>query len=151
MTIQQLSVFLENEPGRIQKPCRLLAAEGINIRTLSMADTKQFGILRLIVSDWERAAQLLKAAGYVVNVTEMVAIEVPDRPGGLSELMGTFENSGINVEYMYAFPFGRGETAVLLFRFDKPDAAVEVLRGAGVNVVSSVDLGGGAIARGPES
>ncbi len=140
MKIEQLSLFLENQPGQILRPCRLLAAEGINIRTLSVADTKQFGILRMIVSDCPRAVQLLKDSGYVVNVTEVVAIEVPDRPGGLSSLMEVFENSGVNVEYMYAFPFGRGDTAVLIFRFDQPDAAIELLQGAGINVVSGVEL-----------
>jgi hypothetical protein len=138
--IQQLSLFLENKPGQILEPCRLLASEGVNIRTLSLADTQQFGILRVIVSDWKRAMQLLKDAGYVVNVTEVVAIEVPDRPGGLAEVMEVFENTGINIEYMYAFTFGRGDTAVLIFRFDKPDAAIELLQAAGINVVDSVEV-----------
>ena len=139
MNIQQLSLFVENEPGQILRPCRLLADAGINIRTLSVADTKQFGILRLIVSEPKRALQLFQDAGYVVNVTEVVAIEVPDRPGGLSEVIAVFENSDINIEYMYAFPFGRAETAVLIFRFDRPDAAVELLRAAGVSVVSGAE------------
>ncbi len=140
MKIEQLSLFLENEPGQILRPCRLLAGEGINIRALSVADTKQFGILRMIVSDCARAVQVLKDAGYVVNVTEVVGIEVPDRPGGLSSLMEVFENSGVNVEYMYAFPFGRGETAILIFRFDQPDAAIGLLQRAGINVVRDVEL-----------
>ncbi len=139
MKIQQLSVFLENEPGQIQKPVRLLAANDINIRTLSVADTKQFGILRLIVGEWERASRLLAAAGYVVNVTEVVAIEVPDRPGGLAGLLDILDE-GVNVEYMYAFPFGRGDTAVLIFRFDQPDLAIARLEAAGVNVLKSVEL-----------
>ena len=138
MKVQQLSLFLENQPGQIVKPCRLLADEGINIRTLSVADTKQFGILRMIVSDWQRAAQLLKDAGYVVNVTEVVAIEVPDRPGGLSSLLQVLENSPINVEYMYSFPAGRRETAVMIFRFDQPDAAIDRLRAAGVAVLAGI-------------
>jgi hypothetical protein len=139
MNIQQLSLFVENEPGQILKPCRLLADAGINIRTLSVADTKQFGILRLIVSDPKRALELFQDAGYVVNVTEVVAIEVPDRPGGLSGVIAVFEHSDINIEYMYAFPFGRADTAVLIFRFDRPDAAVKLLAAAGVSVVSSTD------------
>ncbi len=140
MKVQQLSLFLENQPGQIVKPCRLLADEGINIRTLSVADTKQFGILRMIVSDWQRAAQLLKDAGYVVNVTEVVAIEVPDQPGGLSTLLQVLENSPVNVEYMYSFPFGRSDTAVMIFRFDQPDAAIKLLQAAGISVVSSVEV-----------
>jgi hypothetical protein len=140
MKIHQLSLFLENQPGQMIDPCRLLAGAGINIRTLSLADTRQFGILRLIVSDWENAAALLQNAGYVVNVTEVVAVEVADRPGGLADLMATFESSGVNIEYMYAFPFGRQGRAVLIFRFDQPDAAIERLQAAGINVVESVDV-----------
>ncbi len=140
MKIQQLSVFLENEPGQILRPCRVLASQGISIRTLSVADTKQFGILRLIVSDWERAKAVLTEAGYVVNITEVLAVEVPDRPGGLCSLLEVFENSGVNVEYMYTFPFGRGDTAVLIFRFDRPDAALGLLQAAGVSVVAGIDL-----------
>jgi hypothetical protein len=133
-------LFLENQPGQIVKPCRLLAAEGVNLRTLSVADTKQFGILRMIVSDWERAARLLKDAGYVVNVTEVVAIEVPDQPGGLSTLLQALENSPVNVEYMYSFVSGPRETAVMIFRFDQPDAAIKLLQAAGISVLSSVEI-----------
>jgi len=140
MKIHQLSLFLENQPGQMIEPCRLLAGAGIDIRSLSLADTRQFGILRAIVSDWKVAAELLESKGYVVNVTEVVAIEVEDRPGGLAELMGLFENSGINIEYMYAFPFGRGNRAVMIFRFDQPDAALERLQAAGINVVGGVDV-----------
>jgi hypothetical protein len=140
MKIHQLSLFLENQPGQMIEPCRLLAGAGIDIRSLSLADTRQFGILRVIVSDWKVAAELLESKGYVVNVTEVVAIEVEDRPGGLAELMGLFENSGFNIEYMYAFPFGRGNRAVMIFRFDRPDAAIERLRAAGINVLGGVDV-----------
>jgi hypothetical protein len=138
MKLHQLSLFLENQPGQITEPCRTLATAGIDIRTLSLADTERFGILRLIVSDWQRAAVVLEQAGYVVNVTEVVAIEVADRPGGVTEIMESLD--GINVEYMYAFPFGRGDKAVLIFRFDQPDAAVERLRTAGINMVAGVDV-----------
>ena len=92
MKIHQLSLFLENQPGQMLEPCRLPACAGIDIRTLSLADTRQFGILRVIVSDWNNAAALLQNAGYVVNVTEVVAVEVADRPGGLADLMALFEN-----------------------------------------------------------
>jgi hypothetical protein len=140
MKIHQLSLFLENRPGQMIEPCRLLAGAGIDIRTLSLADTRQFGILRLIVPDWKNAAKLLEDAGYVVNVTEVVAIEVGDRPGAMAELLAVLDNSGINIEYMYAFPFGRQDRAALIFRFDQPDAAIERLRAAGVDVVDSVDV-----------
>lgn len=140
MKIHQLSLFLENKPGRLMEPCRLLAGAGISIRTLSVADTQQFGILRMIVSDWQRATALLKEAGCVVNVTEVLAVEVPDRPGGLAGILEIFEDSGINIEYMYAFTFGRQGKAVLIFRFDKPDDAIARLQAAGVSVVESVEV-----------
>ena len=140
MKLHQLSLFLENKPSQLTEPCRLLAEAGVDIRTLTLADTEQFGILRLIVSDWEKGARLLQDAGYVVNVTEVVAVEVPDRPGGLADLLRAFETPDINIEYMYAFTFGRGDTAVLIFRFDKPDAAIERLRAGGINVVESSEV-----------
>jgi hypothetical protein len=140
MKIHQLSLFLENSPGKAVEPCRLLARAGVNIRTLTIADTQQFGILRLIVSDWEKGRELLQQAGYVVNVTEVVAVEVDDRPGGLAGLLETLEPSGVNIEYMYAFTFGREGRAIMIFRFNLPDVAIEHLRAAGVNVLSELEL-----------
>ncbi len=87
MKIHQLSLFLENKPGQMLGPCRTLASSGVNIRTLTLADTERFGILRLIVSDWQKARRVLQEAGYVVNVTEVVAVEVADRPGGLAAVL----------------------------------------------------------------
>ncbi len=140
MKIVQLSVFAENKPGHLVAPCRLLAAEGIDIRALSLADTQKFGILRLIVADWEKAKNLLEGAGFPVKATEVLAIEVPDRPGGLAEVLAAFENTSLNVEYMYAFPYGRHPRAVLIFRFSDPDAAIEKLQAAGVNVLEKTEI-----------
>lgn len=140
MKIHQISLFLQNQPGQLIGPCRLLAQAGVDIRTLTLADTEQFGILRLIVSDWQRAAGALRDAGYVINITEVVAVEVPDQPGGLASVIDVFENSAVNVEYMYAFPFGGRDSATLIFRFDDPDAAIRMLQTAGVNVVGSVEV-----------
>ena len=140
MRIPQLSLFLENKPGHMIVPCRLLAEAGISIVTLSLADTEQFGVLRLIVREWQRAREVLEAAGWVVAVTEVLAIEVADRPGGLVELLGLFEQAGINVEYMYAFTARLGNRAVLVFRFDDLDAAITTLTRAGINPVSPIDL-----------
>ncbi|MFP4356641.1 MAG: ACT domain-containing protein [Phycisphaerae bacterium] len=142
MKITQLSVFLENKPGRLSEPCQILADAGINILTLSLADTEQFGIMRLIVEDWAKAKNVLTAAGSVVNVTEVVATEVDDRPGGLARLLGTLESAEINIEYMYAFTFRRADKAILIFRFEDPDAAVEVLRAKDINVIDPVELFG---------
>jgi len=137
MKLHQLSVFSENKPGHVIAPCRVLAREGIDIRALSLADTERFGILRLIVSDWKRAKALLEQAGSVVKITEVLAVEVPDHPVGLADVLEAFIGTAINIEYMYAFPFVRGEKAVLIFRFDQPDAAIERLRERGFQVLSS--------------
>jgi hypothetical protein len=140
MKIHQLSLFLENRPGQMAPPCKLLAGAGINIRTLTLADTERFGILRMIVSDWQRSRSLLEDAGYLVNVTEVVAVEVADSPGGLGELLEVFEDTEINIEYMYAFTFGPLGRAALIFRFDQPDAAIDRLRAAGLNVLEDVEV-----------
>ena len=140
MKIHQLSLFLENKPGQMIQPCRLLADAGIGLHTLTLADTQQFGLLRLIASDWNLGRTILEQAGYLVNVTEVVAIEVADRPGGLAGLLEIFDKGGINIEYMYAFTFGREDKAVLIFRFDKTDEAIECLRAAGVSMVEDVEL-----------
>lgn len=140
MKLQQLSVFLENKPGALIGPCRLLARAGINLLTLSLADTQQFGILRLVVRDWEHAKRLLEEAGCAVKVTEVVAIEVPDQPGGLAALLEVLEPAGINVEYMYAFTLRQSDHGLLVFRFDRPDAAIEALQHAAVNVVDPIAL-----------
>ena len=140
MKIHQLSLFLENKPGRWIEPCRLLAGAGIDMRTLTLADTAQFGILRMIVSDWEKARAVLNQAGFVANIVEVVAVEVPDRPGGLAGILELFQGTDVNIEYMYAFPTGSIDRAMLIFRFDKPDDAIARLQGAGINVLESVEV-----------
>jgi hypothetical protein len=141
MKLQQLSLFLENRPGQLRAPCRVLADAGIDILTLSLADTAQFGILRIIVKNWERARGVLHAAGMVVNVTEVVPVVIDDRAGALAELLGHLEEAGLGVEYMYPFavPPAAGKAA-LLFRFERPNEALEVLRRHGVNVLDAEQL-----------
>ena len=139
MLIHQLSLFLENKPGRLIEPCRALAEAGVNIATLSLADTRQFGILRLIVNDWQKGKAALETAGFVVSVTEVVATEIADRPGGLADVLEIIEKGRINIEYMYAFASRSNNKAVLVFRFDKPAAAVELLCAKGVNVIGVED------------
>ena len=140
MKLKQLSVFLENKPGRLRELCAVLAENGINIITLSLADTEQFGILRLIVKEHNHAKTLLEEKGFVAKLTDVIAIEVSDQPGGLSEILRIEENSGIGVEYMYAFTIKSGENAVLLFRFDDMDKAVAALQNAHLNILGSVEL-----------
>jgi hypothetical protein len=135
MKVEQISIFLENKSGRLAEVTRVLAAAGVNIRALSLADTADFGILRLIVNQNDRAKQALKESGFTVGKTEVVALEVPDRPGGLAQILGTLEGAGINVEYMYAFVQRSGDNAILIFRFDEPDEAIQALTGAGVRVL----------------
>jgi len=140
MKIPQLSMFMENKPGRLSDPCRRLAEAGINIVTLSLADTQQFGILRLIVRDWKKAREVLSQAGCVVTATEVVATEVEDKPGGLATILEVIEKAGLNIEYMYAFTFRSGDRAVLVFRFNDADAAIQVLKDNGINVIGGVEL-----------
>jgi len=140
MKIHQLSLFAENKPGHISAPARLLAQEGIDIRALFLADSQHFGIVRMIVSDWQKAAAVFEAHGFVVKVTEVLAVEVPDHPGGLADVLGALDGSGINIEYMYAFPYPRGDQAILIFRFADPDAAIEQLQTAGINLLASDEL-----------
>ena len=138
MKLHQLSLFLENRPGTIKVPCRLLADAGINLVALSLADTAEFGILRLIVRDWQRAQEVLSDAGCAVKVTEVLAVDVPDRPGGLAETLDLLDESRVGIEYMYAFTTGpRGDKAALIFRFTDPERAADVLSAHGINVLGS--------------
>ena len=140
MKINQISLFLENKPGHLNAVCRTLAEAQINIVTLSLADTQQFGIVRLIVEEWQKAKTVLEQAGYVVNVREVVAATVPDRPGGMAEVLDAVSQAGVNIEYMYAFAFHHGTEAVLVFRFDNPGRAIEALKAAGRDVLDAVTL-----------
>jgi hypothetical protein len=140
MKLKQLSLFLENKPGALSAPVKLLAGAHINILTLSIAEAQQYGILRLIVRDWEAAKKLLEKHGLTVKITDVLAIEVADRPGGLAEVLVALEKAGINLEYMYAFTLKRESKGVLLFRFDDPDKAIGVLQKNKINVVGSAEL-----------
>jgi len=140
MKIKQLSVFLENKPGQLNIPCKAIANAGLNILTLSLADTHQFGILRLILEEPDKGKEALEAAGCVVNVTEVVAVNVPDQPGGLAHILDLIEKANINLEYMYAFTARKKDQAVLVFRFEDPETAITVLQKNGVNILDRVEL-----------
>jgi hypothetical protein len=127
MKVEQISVFLENKPGTLEHATRVLKENNINIRTLSLAETADFGILRLIVNDVEKANKVLKDSGFRVSKTPVVAVEVPDTPGGLHSIMEVVSKESINVEYLYAFVEKSGQNAVIIFRFDAPEKAIEVL------------------------
>jgi hypothetical protein len=140
MKLKQLSVFLENKPGALGAPCRLLAKADINIQTFSLADTREFGILRLIVEDSDKARRLLQRNGFAVKLTEVVVLEVPDRPGGLAGVLDALEGTNINVEYAYAFTNRTKGGGLLVFRFSDPDAALRVLKARKITAIDSVEL-----------
>ena len=140
MKLPQLSVFLENRPGSLMEPLKILADADINLVSISLADTEQFGILRLVLKDWEFAKSVLEKDGWVVNVSDVVAVDVDDQPGGLVKMLAILAEAGINIEYMYAFALRRNVKAVLLFRFEDPDAAIEVLEKAGIGVIQEAEL-----------
>jgi len=138
MKLKQLSIFLENRPGSLSAACRLLAKASINISTCTLADTQQFGILRLVVQEWERAKQVLEKNGCVVKVTDVVAVEVEDQPGGLATILEAIEPVKLNVEYMYAF--AGSHKALLVFRFDEPDKAIAAMQAKGIKVTSREEV-----------
>lgn len=140
--VEQISVFLENQPGRLAEVTGILVEANINIRALSLADTTDFGVLRLIVSDHEKARRELKANGFTVGMTDMVAVEVPDVPGGLHNILKLIKDAGVDIEYMYAFVQRSGESAIILFRFDNIDSALERLEKEGVRVIDGEILYG---------
>jgi hypothetical protein len=135
MKVNQISIFVENKSGRLAEVTRILGKAGINIRALSLADTSDFGILRLIVNDSARAIEVLKSRQFTVSMTEVVAVEVSDRPGGLADILEILEKEKINVEYMYAFVERSSNNAVIIFRFDETDRAIKALTAKGVTVL----------------
>jgi hypothetical protein len=136
--VEQLSVFLENETGGVADVVDVLAGAGVDIRALALADETDFGILRLIVNEPERAAAALKDAGFTVRRTPVVAVQIPDRPGGLAVILDALR--GTSVEYMYAFVRKSGEAAFAVFRFEDPEAATATLQKAGARILSADDV-----------
>ncbi len=140
MKIQQIAIFMENKPGHLRSICSTLAENDISITTLSLADTQQYGILRIITESWAKAKEVLEKGGYVVNITEVLAVEVEDKPGGLLHILDIISNGEINIEYMYAFTFRYGEKALLVFRVIDPDKAIDVLQKQNITVLNSIEL-----------
>jgi len=142
MQLKQLSVFLENRTGRLAEVTRTLGDAGVNIRALSVADTSDFGILRLLVDKPKEAVEALNGVGLTVRLTEVVAVEIVDRPGGLATVLSLLQGSSINVEYMYAFMARHRENAILVFRFENPQKAITILQEANIKVFASEELAG---------
>jgi hypothetical protein len=140
MRVEQIAVFLENKSGRLAEIAEILAEANINIRALSVADTADFGILRLIVDKVSEAEAALRAGGFTVGKTNVIAVEVPDKTGGLAMVLKAIRETGLNVEYMYAFVNKTGENAVLIFRFDEMDRAIEALQAEGFTILRSSQI-----------
>jgi hypothetical protein len=140
MKVKQIAVFLENKSGRMAEITGVLAKNGINIRAMSLADTADFGILRLIVNDTESAQNVLKENGFTVGTTEVLVIEVMDKPGGLASVLQIISENKLNIEYMYAFTQKSGETGLIIFRFDEIDTAMDTLKKAGCHLLTDEEV-----------
>ncbi len=134
--IKQLSVFLENKSGRLVRVAQVLGEAGINIRGLSIADTSDFGILRMIVDKPEKAIEVFEKKGIMATVTDVIAMEVPDQPGGLARVLEYLQDADINIEYLYSFIEKQAANAIIMMRVEKIDEALAVLHKNDVPVVS---------------
>ena len=132
--VKQVAVFLENQEGRLSDCCKVLKQVGVNLQSLSIADTKEFGIVRLIADDSDKALKALQAAGFLSSVVELVAIEVPNKAGALADELIALSDNGVNIEYMYSFAGADGH-ANIGFKTTTPEKAVEVLKAAGAKVL----------------
>ncbi len=140
MYVKQISVFIENTPGRLADFTRLLGDNQIDLVSLSIADTTNFGILRGIVADYERAEKLIGEAGYTVRLTDVLAASVPDVPGGLAKVLGMLSESGISIEYLYSFVRNAGKNALIIFRVEELEKAAQVLEDNGVRLLSQEEV-----------
>lgn len=140
MKIKQLSVFLENKRGRLYEALKALAGVSINIRALSIADTSEFGILRMIVTDPEKAKETLEKNEFTVKLTNVIAIAVKDKPGGLAEVLKYLYDANINIEYIYAFVEKSGEKAVVVLRTENLDKTIPILQENDIKLLSWDDV-----------
>jgi hypothetical protein len=136
--IKQLSVFIENKPGRIFRLTQLLGQNKIDLVMLSIADTQDFGILRLITNDIQKSYSVLKDAGFTVSITELIGVEVPDIPGGLAHVLEVFDKCGISIEYLYSFARTSDKTAIILFRVEDSKSALVKLKESNITVTDRV-------------
>ena len=141
MKITQISVFLENRAGRLAELTALLGQAGVNIRALTIAETDEFGVLRIVVDNPDKAIETLRGRQFIATVTDIVAVEVDDAPGGLAAILAAITASGLNIEYMYGFVEKKADKAIMVFRFDEPDKAIDVLKRGGIAVVDQAGIG----------
>ena len=139
MSVKQISVFIENQPGKLAETTRYIADHGINLRAMSIADTKDFGILRVICDDPEKSADILREGGYITNLTEVLAVGIKDAPGSLATILEIIANAGVSVEYTYAFLAPDGH-AYMIFRVDDNAVASAALAGAGIKTANQEDI-----------
>jgi hypothetical protein len=140
MKLKQISIFLENRKGRLWKALNILSNAESNIRALSIADTSEFGILRMIIPEPELARKILEEANFVVKVNDVIAVSVSDEPGGLESILAALNKSDINVEYLYAFVEKKGENAIVVIRTEDIDAGIDALENSGITVLSSKEV-----------
>ena len=140
MTVKQISIFVENKEGRIKKAIDVLAKADINIRALSVADTTKFGILRLIVSDNEKAVEVLESEGFIVKENEVIVLSVPDEPNGLNSALDIFDKNMINLEYLYAFVGSQSNEAIVAAKLEDMEKAREILKNSNIKVLDESDI-----------
>lgn len=140
MKTEQISIFVENRSGKLTEIIHLLAINNINIRALSLADTSDFGILRMILSQPQKAIEVLNEHGFTLGKTSVVAVELADKPGSLDAILFLISSASINIEYMYACARLNQHNAIMIFRFDKNDEAIELLEASGYNIISEQKL-----------
>lgn len=140
MKLKQLSVFLENKEGKLKNAIEILSKHEINIRALSIADTTNFGILRLIVNDLEKAKSALENDNYVVKLTEVIAVKVHDKPGGLNEMLTALYDQGINVEYIYAFVDSTDGQAIVVVKTEDIEKGINALESANIKVLDAEEV-----------
>ena len=140
MAVKQISIFVENKEGRIKKAIDTLAKQNINIRALSIADTTKYGILRLIVSDNEKAIEALENDGFIVKENEVIILAVPDEPNGLNSTLAVFDEKGINLEYLYAFVSSKTDEAIVVMRLENMEKAIEALNESNVRILDENDI-----------
>lgn len=140
MPVKQITVFLENKCGRLASVARAIGDEGINIRAFSVADTTDFGILRLIVNNPDRAYEVLRRGQFSVRMTEVVAVQIPDHPGGLADILTLMKEAGINIEYLYAFVTKVSGDALAVFRVENIKEAEQLMVDKGIKVLSGEEV-----------
>ena len=140
MTINQISVFLENKSGRLADVTKALADGNINLRAMTIADTADFGILRLVVNNPDKAAQILEENGFTIRITKVIGIEIDDKPGGLNKIMELFKENGLNIEYLYASLENKNQKAVVIFKVEDVELGLKIIESNSLVAISGKDL-----------